>query len=153
MRWFAALLLLGWVATAAPSLVLAGIPAAVSQTPPAGDQANAVVSRSFTGTGQSPSFLVWGTFNVVFGGSGGPNGNWNATIRIERSFDGGTTWYVAGVGGGGQQAIYNTANQDVSVTVDEPEKGVLYRLNCSAWTSGTINFRVSTTSTGISLHP
>jgi hypothetical protein len=27
----------------------------------------------------------------------------------------------------------------------EPEKGVLYRLNCIAFTSGTINYRISTT--------
>lgn len=130
------------------SPAFAGIPAAVTQTPPAGDQANAVVKGQFTGTAQSGSFLAWGSFNVVFGGSSGPNGSWNATIRLERSFDGGTTWYVAGVGGAGQQAIYNTPNQDVSVVVIEPEQGVLYRLNCSAYTSGTINYRMSTTSSG-----
>lgn len=120
-------------------------PSNISQAPPATDQANAAVQGAFTGTGVSPSFVPWGPFNVVFGGSGGPNGNWNATIRLERSFDGGVTWYICGVGGGGQQAIYNTVNQDVSFVASEPEKGVAYRLNCSAYTSGTINYRLSTT--------
>lgn len=139
-RWLLALALL--FATGA---AVAGIPGTVIQTPPAHDQANAVVSGSFTATGQSGSFMAWGKFNVVFGGASGPNGSWNATVRIERSFDGGTTWYIVGVGGSGTQAIYSTANQDVSVVVDEPELGVLYRLNCSAYASGTINYRVSTT--------
>lgn len=124
----------------------AGVPAAVSQTPPAGDQANAVVAGQFTGTGQSASILIWGQFNVVVYGASGPNGNWNATVRLERSFDGGATWIVAGVGGGGQQASWNTPNQDVSVVVSEPEMGMLYRLNCPVYASGTIKYRMSTNS-------
>ena len=122
-----------------------GIPAVVSMKPPAGDLANAVVTGSFTATGQSPSFECWGPFNVVFGGSSGPNGNYSATIRLERSFDGGTTWYICGVGGSGAQAIYSTANSDVSLVVGEPEKGVLYRLNCTVFASGPVNYRFSST--------
>ena len=116
-------------------------------TPPAGDQANAVLTGTFSAPGQSAPWQAMGAFNVIVGGSGGPNGAWTATVRLERSFDGGTTWYVCGVGGGGQQAIYNTPNQDVSIVVSEPERGVVYRLNCSAYTSGTINYRFSTTGT------
>lgn len=147
MRLRRLVLILAGSLLAAPA-AWAATPVAVSQACAAGDLANACVSGSFTGTGQSGSFTAWGNFNVAFGGSSGPNGSWNATIRIERSFDGGTTWYVAGVGGGGQQAIYNTPNQDVSVVVSEPERGVLYRLDCSAYTSGTINYRISTTAGG-----
>src|SRR5437016_2675780 len=112
-----------------------GIPTAASQAPPSGDQANAVLTGSFAATGQSNSFLCWGPFNLVLYGSGGPNGNWNATVRLERSFDGGTTWIVCGIGGGGQQATWTSAGTgaDVSVIVGEPEKGVIYRLNCTAW--------------------
>ena len=121
-----------------------GIAASVSQTPAALDQANAVVSGVFTATGQSGSFSVWGPFNVVIYGSGGPNGSWNATVRLERSFDGGTTWVVCGIGGTGTQAIWNTPNSDVSVVAGEPERGMLYRLNCTSYTSGTINYRLST---------
>jgi hypothetical protein len=143
-RRLAYLLLL--LASCAPAY--AGIPAAVSQTPPAKDQANAVVAGSFTGTGQSAMFLSGAsTFNILIYGSGGPNGSWSATVQLERSFDGGTTWAVAGVGGDGTQAVYSTPNKDVSVLASEPEKGVLYRLDCTAYTSGTINYRLSTTGT------
>lgn len=125
-----------------------GIPSAlVSQTPPAGDLANAVVSGAFTGTGQSGLFTCWGPFNLLLYGNSGPNGSWAGTVRLERSFDGGTTWIVCGIGGAGQQASWTGvgANSDVSVVVGEPEKGVVYRLNCTAYGSGTINYRLSAT--------
>lgn len=118
-------------------------PMTLSQSPAGADLASAVVTGTFTAAGQSASFSFWGPFNVVIYGSNGPNGNWNATVRLERSFDGGTTWVVCGIGGAGQQAIWNTANQDVSVVAGEPERGVAYRLNCTAYTSGTINYRLS----------
>lgn len=121
-----------------------GIPAAVSQAPAAGDQANAVVSGQFTGTGQSASLLPWGAFNLVLYGNGGPNGAWTGTVRLERSFDGGTTWIVCGIGGGGAQASWATGT-DVSVLAGEPERGVLYRLNCTAFVAGPINYRMSQT--------
>lgn len=152
MRRIIAALLVGVLFGTSPAW--AGIQGTVSQTPPAGDQANAVMSGTFTTTGQSASFTAWGDFNILIYGSGGPNGNWNATVRLERSFDGGTTWLVAGIGGAGQQAIYNTPNQDVSVVAFEAERGVLYRLNCTAYTSGTINYRLSTTGgSATSWHP
>lgn len=127
------------------AVAYAGIPANVSQTPPAGDQANAVVAGNFTATGSSTSFLINGPFNVVIYGSSGPNGAWSGSVQLERSFDGGTTWIVAGVGGAGQQAVYTTGT-DVSFVASDPEKGMLYRLRCTAYTSGTINYRLSTTS-------
>lgn len=129
----------------AGSSAWAGIPAACSQQPPSGDKANAVLAGSFTGTGQSTCFSAQGTFNIYIYGSGGPNGAWNASVQVERSVNGGTTWVVAGVGGGGQQAVYNVPNQDVSVQAFEPEAGVVYRFDCTSYTSGTINYRMSTT--------
>lgn len=120
-------------------------PSNVSQAPPSGDQANAVVAGAFAKAGVSPTFLPWGPFNLCLYGNAGPNGNWNATVRLERTFDGGTTWVVCGIGGAGMQAVWNTPNQDVSVIVGEPEKGVGYRLNCTAFTSGPVNYRLSAT--------
>lgn len=66
------------------------------------------------------------------------------TIQIERSFDGGATWILCNIGGAGAPAIYN-AGTPVNLTFGEPEKDVLYRLNCTAFTSGTINYRISQT--------
>lgn len=73
---------------------------------------------------------------------------WAGSVQLERSFDGGATWLVCGVGGGGVGAIYagaDLAGQPVSIVASEPERQVLYRLNCTTYTSGTINYRISTT--------
>ena len=69
---------------------------------------------------------------------------YSASIQLERSFDGGRTYVVCGIGGGGAQAIWS-AGTPVSVIVGEPERQVLYRLNCTQYTSGMINYRLSTT--------
>ena len=66
------------------------------------------------------------------------------TVQLERSLDGGNTWIIANVGGTGTLAQY-TAGTPVSVTFGEPEEGITYRWNCIAYTSGTINYRISTT--------
>lgn len=78
---------------------------------------------------------------ATFSGSGA---NYTGSVQLERSFDGGTTWLVCGVGGGGAMAIWN-AGTPVNITFGEPEKNVLYRLNCTALSAGTINYRLSET--------
>lgn len=78
---------------------------------------------------------------AIFTGAGV---NFTGSIQLERSFDGGQTWLVANVGGSGTLAIY-TAGTPVNLTFGEPEKQVLYRLNCTALTAGTINYRLSQT--------
>ena len=95
----------------------------------------APVTGTFTATGQSSSFTpvcgrsfnvsLWGTF------SGG--------AQLERSFDGGTTWLPITAAG---TQLYKWTGP-ASEVVDEAEYGVLYRLNCTAYTSGTINYRIS----------
>jgi hypothetical protein len=80
---------------------------------------------------------------AVFTGAGV---TFNATVQLERSFDGGRTWVVCNVGGSGQLAQYlGATTTPISLTFAEPEQGVAYRWNCIAWTSGTINYRISTT--------
>jgi hypothetical protein len=66
-----------------------------------------------------------------------------ATVQIERSMDGGSTWVVCNVGGDGVLAQFTTG--PVSLTFGEPEKEVLYRWNCIAYASGTLNYRISQT--------
>lgn len=93
------------------------------------------VAATFTATGVSASFApvsrrgfnvsLWGTFV--------------GAVRLERSFDGGTTWLpltAAGI------ALY-AWTAPASEIAEEPETGVIYRLSCTAFTSGTINYRVS----------
>ena len=117
-------------------------------TPPAGDLANAYMGGSFTATGTSKWFGCQGPFNALLWGNGGPNGNWSGTVRLEWTFDGGTTWLVCGIGGSGQQAVYTSAGtgSDVSLAIDQVEAGVAFRWNCTVYNSGTINYRLSTTS-------
>jgi hypothetical protein len=110
---------------------------------PANDQANACVSGSFAATGNSGIFAVQGYFNGILYGNNGPNGAWTGSVQLERSFDGGTTWIVAGVGGGGGQAVFTTG-MDVSFVGYEPERGVLYRFHCTSLVSGHVNYRFST---------
>lgn len=93
-----------------------------------------LTSGTFTGTGQSAAVVVqpngfnvseWGTFA--------------ATVQLERSFDNGVTWLP--VTANGTQLELFTA--PVSENWAETEAGVLYRLNCTAYTSGTVNYRIS----------
>lgn len=68
----------------------------------------------------------------------------SGTVQVERSFDGCATWLPCNFGAGGILAQYN-AGTPVSATFGEPEKQVYYRLNCLAYSSGTINYRISAT--------
>lgn len=70
--------------------------------------------------------------------------NWTGSVQLERSFDGGLTWVVCNMGGGGNLAIFGDGTP-VSITFGEPEKNVLYRLNCTALSAGNINYRISQT--------
>lgn len=73
--------------------------------------------------------------SVVYAGS----------VQLERSFDGGATWIVCNIGGSGQLAVW-AAGTPVSLVFGEPERGVLYRFNCTATTGAVpINYRMSTT--------
>ena len=95
---------------------------------------------AFTATGQSTPFLADGIgdlqdkpFNISLWGT------FVATIQLERSFDGGTTWLPLTAMG---NQIYQFS-APCSETCVETEAGVLYRWNCTAYTSGTVNHRIS----------
>lgn len=68
------------------------------------------------------------------------SGTFVGTAVLERSFDAGTT-YIPVLRPGGNTAVSYTAPS--SEVLEEPEKGVLWRLRCSAYTSGTIDYRIS----------
>jgi hypothetical protein len=96
------------------------------------------VTSTFTATGQSAAIIAKGRDD------GRPNfvnvslwGTFVGSVRVERSFDG-TNWLPLTALG---TAINFTG--PCSETFDEAETGVQYRLNCTAYTSGTINYRMS----------
>ena len=84
------------------------------------------LSSNATGTGASAS---------VFEDTG-----FTATVRVEKSYDGGVTWLAANEPGTVTAASFTA---QASMEMFEPELGVYYRLNCTAYTSGTINYRIS----------
>ena len=72
---------------------------------------------------------------------------YDATVQLERSFDGGKTWLVCNIGAAGALAQFIDLSV-YQVTFGEPEKNVLYRLNCIEITGSdtiSINYRLSTT--------
>lgn len=73
----------------------------------------------------------------------------NATVQLERCFDGGGLWLPCNIGANGQLAQWSGATTTpVSISFGEPEKMILYRLNALSYTgiSGTtLNFRMSET--------
>lgn len=101
----------------------------------------AAVTGSFTATGQSASLVpqadTSGRYPKQFNVS--VRGTFVGTVQLERSFDG-TNWFVASRDSAGTAAAWTAP---MSVVVEEPEAGVIYRLNCTAYTSGTITYRMS----------
>lgn len=93
------------------------------------------VTGSLTATGATNSFRPNGkspAFNFTV------SGTFVGTVRPERSFDDGDTWHPLTALG---SAISFTA--PCSEVFEEPENYVLYRANCTAYTSGTIAVRMS----------
>lgn len=86
----------------------------------------ASVTGTFTATGQSSTMDVEETFNVSLSGFG------SATVALQRSFDNGSTWKTI-----------ESYTADTEKYGTEIETGVIYRLNCTAYTSGTITYRLS----------
>ena len=94
----------------------------------------AKLEGAFTGTGASSPIAVAGGFNFRLAGT------FVATVKLERSFDDGTSWAVVSKNIDGQEAAYTAA---VDAVGNEPEAGVTYRWNCTAFTSGQIDYRIS----------
>jgi hypothetical protein len=67
------------------------------------------------------------------------------TVQLERSFDGGSTFIVCNGSIGAYFTPAQWTSGPVSVAFGEPEKQMLYRLNCLAYSSGPINYRASAT--------
>lgn len=93
----------------------------------------ALVSGSFGSTGQSAAVALRGKFNFSLSGFG------TATVKLERSFDGGGTWKVCSK----PDLSAASFSADVEGVGEEPEAGMLYRFNCDTWSSGAIVYRIS----------
>jgi hypothetical protein len=99
----------------------------------------AAVTGSFTATGNGNTFLPnTGRVNVNSGFNVAVYGTFVGTVVLERSFDNGVN-YVP-VLRNGTAISYTTPSSE---TIYDPEGDVLYRFRCSAYTSGTANYRLS----------
>lgn len=83
---------------------------------------------SFTSAVAGDPMNAKGLFNISVEFT---TGSGVGTVALQRSFDGGTTW--------------RTVEQYTSDTekVGEAPENIQYRLNCTAYTSGTIEGRIS----------
>ena len=119
-----------------------GIPVAAastpSTTPPAGDLANAVLTGTLTSATQSTIWSCYGAFNFAVWGT------FTANLQLEKTYDSSTTWIPVAFNNNPTQVFVNAP---ASLTIGELERGVAYRLNCVSFTTGTINYRFSTSGT------
>lgn len=104
------------------------------RTPTSADKTLTFVSGTFTSTGQSSAAIFWGAFNITI------SGTFVADLGLQRSFDGGTTWVNVSKNTSGEPFLISIP---ASLTWAEIEQDVLYRLTCTAFTSGTIDYRLS----------
>ena len=77
---------------------------------------------------------IGGVYNVTI------TGTFVATVQLERSFDGGATYAPISGPTLGTTATFTAPTTFVG---NETERGVLYAVNCTAFTSGTATVRVS----------
>ena len=95
------------------------------------------LSGNITGTGATSSVEVLGRANILIDFDTSPGAG---TVVLERSFDDGSTFSAVSRNSTPAAATYTTT---LNATIKETEKDVLYRFNCTAFTSGTIIFRIS----------
>lgn len=99
------------------------------------EQATTVAAGNFTATGVGSSVPIFGPTNFFV------YGTFVGSVQLERSFDGGTNWITYNTLDAANDFAKFTAPGSLVIT--EPEHGMLYRVNCTAFTSGTINWRLS----------
>lgn len=90
---------------------------------------------SFGATGQSSSIACGGTWRLI------THGTWTGKIQVEKSTDGGVTWTMLRA-----FSSTNDFNVNTSGTEDMSNNALpfLVRLNCTAYTSGTVNYDLTT---------
>lgn len=87
----------------------------------------------FAGTGVSETREIQGKFGLLIRDGVGD-------IEVQRSLDDGATFSVVSRDSDGTNAKYSVNNNvAVNAIVEEPLAGVLYRFECTAFTSGPIN--------------
>ena len=105
------------------------------------DTANPLVVGSFTDPDSSPPTAFFGAFNAALMADA-----FVGTVVFEKSYDGGTTWITVSrdvTGTAASYALNWAAPTSMNLTLCEVEPQVAWRLRCSAYTSGELNYRMS----------
>lgn len=92
-------------------------------------------TAAITATGAESSIKCGGTWRLI------THGTWTATIRIEKSTDGGSTWTMLREFSSADDFNANTYGTEDMSDYAEP---FLVRINCTAYTSGTCNINLTT---------
>jgi len=82
------------------------------------------IDGTFTAPGASATLVVMGDFDINIAGT------WAGSINLERSYDGGVTFFVT-----------DTFTVPISAVAEAPSFGVRHRLNATALSSGTATFK------------
>lgn len=98
----------------------------------------ALTIGAFSAIGNSPLIVPRADLSIT-GFNASAWGIFVGTVQLQRSFDQGSTWLPLTASGVG----ISTWTAPFSEKITEVESGVLYRLACTAWTSGTLNYRIS----------
>lgn len=116
---------------------LASLVTALAPTPAS------AVTGTFVATGNGSTFTpaAGKAFNLTIYATGGtaPGSSLNATVYLARSTDGGTVYLPMTAAGTGIFSFTTLANESLY----ESQTGVIYRLVCSSYASGTVNYRFS----------
>lgn len=111
------------------------------------------VTGAFTATGRSATYsprvsdrsTAPGQFNIFL-----KTASFIGSVQLERSNDGGTTWYTIGVWSAGSYVQLNKytftgSEANTSEITGEGQWNVVYSLNCTTYTSGTLTYALEGT--------
>lgn len=99
------------------------------------EEASSIITGSFSATGSSPGAAFFkGGINIALWGT------FVATVQVERSFDGGANFMPVERDTNGTNLTFSSPD---SVIAEEVESAVIWRLTCTNYTSGQVNYRVS----------
>ena len=99
------------------------------------EQAQSLVTGSLSALNAATAGMpLLGNFNVAVWGV------FVGTVTVQTSFDGGTTWIPVVNKRTGTNITFTTPG---AIHEDEVEPGVQYRVQMTAWTSGSASVRIS----------
>ncbi len=105
------------------------------------DYATVKVVGSFVELDSSLPTVFYGAFNAALSASA-----FVGTVVFEKSYDGGTTWITVSRDVAGTAASYPlnwATTTSLNFTLCEVEPAVAWRIRCSSFTSGELQYRLS----------